>query len=241
MPCLRTLLPPPHQHPLTRPSADVRRVQTALRLQHESCSHDCPIAPHARGQCQPIGPGPSYSSPSHRRGRRAATAGRPTSAHPRGDSYPSGAAPSPCSVSVGSGQSWTVQRGPGPPAALGCPTMICMRVREIRSCPQHRQAIVVLQEADGERTLAIAADPDESCGSRVNDRGGRAVRIRSTTFGRSTPRLRGYADPCGAGLHAGRGDRRGCLRSPWQSRSCRPLLPRRHIGLGRAGPDPPFT
>lgn len=41
--------------------------------------------------------------------------------------------------------------------------MIRMRVREIRSCPEHRQAIIVLDEVGGRRPLAIAADPDESC------------------------------------------------------------------------------
>jgi len=40
--------------------------------------------------------------------------------------------------------------------------MILMQFREIRSCPEHRQVIIVLGEVGGDRTLAIGADPDES-------------------------------------------------------------------------------
>jgi hypothetical protein len=41
--------------------------------------------------------------------------------------------------------------------------MILMRLREITSCPEHQQAIIVLEDASGQRTLAIGADPAESC------------------------------------------------------------------------------
>ena len=40
--------------------------------------------------------------------------------------------------------------------------MILMRFREMRSCPEHRQVIIVLGEVGGHRTLVIGADPDES-------------------------------------------------------------------------------
>src|SRR5262245_27025229 len=36
-----------------------------------------------------------------------------------------------------------------------------MRFREVTWCAQHRQAIIVLEDASG-RMLAVAADPDES-------------------------------------------------------------------------------
>ncbi len=43
--------------------------------------------------------------------------------------------------------------------------MIPMRFREISSCAEDHQDqdIIVLEDASGHRTLAIAADPDESC------------------------------------------------------------------------------
>jgi len=40
--------------------------------------------------------------------------------------------------------------------------MTLMQFREMRSCPEHRQVIIVLGEVGGHRTLALAADPDES-------------------------------------------------------------------------------
>ena len=40
--------------------------------------------------------------------------------------------------------------------------MILMRFREIASCAEHHQDIIVLEDAGEHRTLAIAADPDES-------------------------------------------------------------------------------
>src|SRR5262249_18942209 len=40
--------------------------------------------------------------------------------------------------------------------------MIPMRLREMTSCPEHQQAIIVLEDLTGHRTLAVAADPDES-------------------------------------------------------------------------------
>lgn len=40
--------------------------------------------------------------------------------------------------------------------------MILMRLREITSCPEHDQAIIVLEDASSQRTLAIGADPAES-------------------------------------------------------------------------------
>ena len=40
--------------------------------------------------------------------------------------------------------------------------MIPMQFREMRSCPEHRQVIIVLGEVGGHRTLVIGADPDES-------------------------------------------------------------------------------
>src|SRR5262245_34211805 len=40
--------------------------------------------------------------------------------------------------------------------------MVLMRIREMTSCREHKQSIIVLEELDGDRTLAIAAEPDES-------------------------------------------------------------------------------
>jgi len=40
--------------------------------------------------------------------------------------------------------------------------MIVMRLREVTSCPQHHQTIVVLEDMTLCRTLAIAVDVDES-------------------------------------------------------------------------------
>src|SRR5262245_62436544 len=40
--------------------------------------------------------------------------------------------------------------------------MILMRLREMTSCAEHHRSLIVLEEAIGERTLAIADDPEES-------------------------------------------------------------------------------
>lgn len=41
--------------------------------------------------------------------------------------------------------------------------MIPMRFREMTSCAEHKQDIIVLEDMSAQHTLAIAADPDESC------------------------------------------------------------------------------
>src|SRR5262245_10341722 len=41
--------------------------------------------------------------------------------------------------------------------------MIPMRLREMTSCSTHKRSIIVLEDANGGRTLTIATDPDESC------------------------------------------------------------------------------
>ena len=40
--------------------------------------------------------------------------------------------------------------------------MILMHFREMRRCPEHHHAIILLEEVSGHRTLAVAADRDES-------------------------------------------------------------------------------
>lgn len=40
--------------------------------------------------------------------------------------------------------------------------MILMRFREMTSCAEHQHAIIVREDTSGQRTLAIATDPDES-------------------------------------------------------------------------------
>jgi len=43
--------------------------------------------------------------------------------------------------------------------------MIPMRLREMKSCPEHQQVVIVLEDDGGQRKLAIAVDPGE--GSRL--------------------------------------------------------------------------
>jgi len=40
--------------------------------------------------------------------------------------------------------------------------MILMHFREMRTCPEHHHAIILLKEVSGHRTLAVAANRDES-------------------------------------------------------------------------------
>jgi len=53
--------------------------------------------------------------------------------------------------------------------------MILMRVTEMKSCPEHLQTIVVLEDVSGQRKLAIAVEPTESrrLGQEVRHPGGR--------------------------------------------------------------------
>ena len=40
--------------------------------------------------------------------------------------------------------------------------MILVHFREMRTCPEHHHAIILLEDVDGHRTLAVAADREES-------------------------------------------------------------------------------
>ena len=53
--------------------------------------------------------------------------------------------------------------------------MILMRLNDVKSCPEHAQAIIVLEDVSGQRKLAIAVDPGESrrLGQEMRQPGGR--------------------------------------------------------------------